>query len=163
MFLRRAAIVAVISLLAACGRAADPALALAESANAVARDGAGTIDVPAETAGYRNSAGADVPLPDGFPSDIVLPEKYAVVSVTTMGASQSVVLRSDEAMATLFGRFRADQAAGGWSETVSMQGMEGAMLGLQKDSRGMVVNFRQDMAGHTVLSLSLQPQVLANR
>ena len=78
-----------------------------------------------------------------------------------MGPSRSVVLRSDEAMTPLYERFRAAQSERGWEETVSMLGAEGAMLGFRKGARGVVANFRPDMEGRTLVSLSLQPQVVA--
>ena len=127
-----------------------------------ARGAADTAVVAADTTGeIRRATGADVRLPDDFPTDILLPERYVVVSVTTMGTSRSVVLRSDEAMAPLYERFRAAQAGSGWEETVSMLGVEGAMLGFRKGARGVVANFRPDMEGRTLVSLSLQPQVVA--
>ena len=90
----------------------------------------------------------------------MLPETYAVVSVVTMGASRSVVLRCDEAMPALYERFRVAQAARGWRETVSMLGPEGAMVVMSKGRRGVVANFRPDADGRTLVSLSLQPQTL---
>ena len=70
------------------------------------------------------------------------------------------VLRSDEPMTALYERFRTVQTGRGWEETVSVLGAEGAMLGFRKDARGVVANFRPDMEGRTLVSLSLQPQVL---
>ena len=59
-----------------------------------------------------------------------------MVSVTTMGPSRSIVLRSDEPMTALYERFRTVQTGRGWEETVSVLGAEGAMLGFRKDARG---------------------------
>lgn len=150
-----AASVAAACLLVACTRTPDTALALAESTR---QDATLPVSPPADTTGFQRKAGDDLPLPKGFPADILLPERFAVVSVTTMGTSLSVVLRSDVAMATLYEQFRAGQADRGWRETVSMQGVEGAMLGLHKDDRGVVANFRPDMQGSTLVSLSVQPE-----
>ena len=108
----------------------------------------------------RRDTGLVLQLPDDFPEDILLPDDYAVVSVTTMGPSRSIVLRSDEPMTALYERFRTVQTGRGWEETVSVLGAEGAMLGFRKDARGVVANFRPDMEGRTLVSLSLQPQVL---
>ena len=80
-----------------------------------------------------------------------------------MGAAQTVVLRTDAAMTPLYDRFRDAQHDRGWEETVSMQGVEGAMLGLRKDGRSVLANFRPDMQGRTIVSLSLQPQATAVR
>lgn len=147
----------LLVLLAACARTPDATEVLADAARG-ASDGAVAAAGPAGE--IRRATGADVRLPDDFPTDILLPERYAVVSVTTMGASRSVVLRSDEAMTPLYERFRAAQAERGWEETVSMLGVEGAMLGFRKGARGVVANFRPDMEGRTLVSLSLQPQVV---
>lgn len=159
MPLRSAFALVVVCLLAACGGGPDAGEALAETARAAAEPAGGR---PAQ-GGFQRDAGENLDLPAGFPVDIVLPEHYVVVSVMTMGPSQSVELRSDVAMATLFEQFRAGQVARGWQETVSMQGVEGAMLGFRKGSRGVLANFRPDMEGRTLVSLSLQPQVPASR
>lgn len=150
---------AVACLLAACSGGPDAGEALAETARAAADP----VTARPGQAAFQRDAGEHLVLPADFPVDIVLPEHYAVVSVMTMGPSQSVVLRSDATMATLFEQFRAGQSARGWQETVSMQGVEGAMLGFRKDSRGVLANFRPDMEGRTLVSLSLQPQVPASR
>ena len=153
-----AALSCAFALLAGCARTPDASEALVDTA----RGAADAATVTATAAGeIRRAAGADVRLPDDFPPDILLPERYAVVSVTTMGPSRSVVLRSDEAMTPLYERFRAAQSERGWEETVSMLGAEGAMLGFRKGARGVVANFRPDMEGRTLVSLSLQPQVVA--
>ena len=159
--------------LSGCARSPD---ALAETVpRADGSRGAPARGEPARAAGTPTGGGSlpageivrdtgiDLQLPADFPDDILLPDEYAVVSVTTMGPSRSVVLRSDESMATLYERFRAAQAERGWDETVSVLGVEGAMLGFRKDARGVVANFRPDMEGRTLVSLSLQPQVLPAR
>ena len=160
---RSATTVLVAGLLCGCGRAPDAADALAETARQ-------SVDTPRDRADTAVAAearaaigGADVRLPDDFPDDVQLPEQYAVVSVTTMGPTQSVVLRSDTPVAALFERFRTAQAGRGWEETVSMHGAEGAMLGFRKGRRGVVANFRPDMEGRTLVSLSLQPHLLPER
>ena len=152
-----AALSCAVALLAGCARTPDASEALVDTA----RGAADAATVTATAGEIRRAAGADVRLPDDFPPDILLPERYAVVSVTTMGPSRSVVLRSDEAMTPLYERFRAAQSERGWEETVSMLGAEGAMLGFRKGARGVVANFRPDMEGRTLVSLSLQPQVVA--
>ena len=152
-----AALSCAVALLAGCARTPDTSEALVDTA----RGAADAATVTATAGEIRRAAGADVRLPDDFPPDILLPERYAVVSVTTMGPSRSVVLRSDEAMTPLYERFRAAQSERGWEETVSMLGAEGAMLGFRKGARGVVANFRPDMEGRTLVSLSLQPQVVA--
>ena len=152
-----AALSCAVALLAGCARTPDASEALVDTA----RGAADAATVTATAGEIRRASGADVRLPDDFPPDILLPERYAVVSVTTMGPSRSVVLRSDEAMTPLYERFRAAQSERGWEETVSMLGAEGAMLGFRKGARGVVANFRPDMEGRTLVSLSLQPQVVA--
>ena len=152
-----AALSCAVALLAGCARTPDASEALVDTA----RGAADAATVTATAGEIRRAAGAEVRLPDDFPPDILLPERYAVVSVTTMGPSRSVVLRSDEAMTPLYERFRAAQSERGWEETVSMLGAEGAMLGFRKGARGVVANFRPDMEGRTLVSLSLQPQVVA--
>ena len=151
-----AVLACAVALLAACSRAPDATEVLAEAA----RGAADTAGAGSGAGEIRRATGVEVRLPDDVPADILLPERYVVVSVTTMGPSRSVVLRSDEPMAPLYERFRAAQVDGGWEETVSMLGAEGAMLGFRKGARGVVANFRPDMEGRTLVSLSLQPQVV---
>lgn len=153
--------------LGACGKNRDSAAeTLAEEAlEAQAKvrgaevrteDGRSTLDLPTEQGRLQHTVGEDVPLPDDFPNDVVLPEDYIVVSVMRMGPSQSVVLRSPEPLAALVERYQSGQAGHGWRETLSMQGPEGAALGFEKAKRGMLVNLRPDLEGQTTVSLSLQ-------
>ena len=153
-------------LLAACGQAQESASeALAEQALEAqagveveldAEDGVGTVTMETGEGALQHSTGEDVPLPDDFPGDVVLPAEYTVVSVMKMGPSQSVVLRSRETMNALYDRYRTGQADRGWKETLSMQGAEGSSLGFEKDERGMLVNLRPDIEGQTMVSLSLK-------
>jgi len=153
-------------LLAACGKAQESASeALAEQAleaqtgaevDLDTDDGVSTLTMETDEGQLQHSVGENVPLPDDFPKDVVLPDDYTVVSVMKMGPSQSVVLRSRETMATLYDEYKAGQASKGWKETMSMQGPEGAALGFEKDKRGMLVNLRPDIEGQTMVSLSLQ-------
>lgn len=153
-------------LLAACGKAQESASeALAEQAleaqtgaevDIETEDGASTVTMETAEGKLEHSAGENLPLPDDFPDDVVLPDDYTVVSVMKMGPSRSVVLRSRETMATLYDQYRTGQADQGWKETMSMQGAEGAALGFEKDKRGMLVNLRPDIEGQTIVSLSLQ-------
>jgi hypothetical protein len=153
-------------LLAACGKAQESASeALAEQAleaqtgaevDLDTEDGVSTLTMETDEGQLQHSVGENVPLPEDFPKDVVLPDDYTVVSVMKMGPSQSVVLRSRETMATLYDQYKAGQTGNGWKETMSMQGPEGAALGFEKDKRGMLVNLRPDIEGQTMVSLSLQ-------
>lgn len=153
-------------LLGACGKSseqtaealAEQALEASTGADVDIRDEDGVHRVTARTASGElvHSTGEDVPLPAGFPDDVLLPEDHQVVSVMTMGPATSVVLRSPEPAAEIFSRMRSAQAASGWKETLSMQGAEGSMLGFEKDGRSLLVNLRDDLDGRSVVSLSLQ-------
>lgn len=153
-------------LLAACGKTQESASeALAEQAlEAQARvgadlgtdDGVDTVTLRTDQGPLQHSTGENVPLPDDFPRDVVLPAEFTVVSVMKMGPSQSVVLRSRETLTTLYDQYRTGQADHGWKETLSMQGAEGASLGFEKDERDMLVNLRPDIEGQTMVSLSLK-------
>ena len=160
---RPAALAIVLLFAAACGRAPDVGTALEESTRETGDAATAAASMPVDAGETRRAPAADVRLPADFPADIRLPDDYAVVSVMTMGASQSVVLRSGEPMAALFEQFRTTQTERGWEETVSMQGVEGAMLGFHKAGRGVLANFRPDMEGRTLVSLSLQPQAPTTR
>jgi hypothetical protein len=159
-----AALFAIV--LAACGKAQESASeALAEQAleaqtgaevDLDTDDGVSTLTMETDEGQLQHSVGENVPLPEDFPKDVVLPADYTVGSVMKMGPSQSVVLRSRETMATLYDQYKAGQAGNGWKETMSMQGPEGAALGFEKDRRGMLVNLRPDIEGQTMVSLSLQ-------
>lgn len=153
--------------LAACGKAQESAAeALAEQAleaQAEAGDvgiqadgGRHTVQMQTEAGRLQHTVGENVPLPADFPTDVVLPGDYTVVSVMRMGPSQSVVLRSPEPVADLVERYKAGQSGHGWRETLSMQGPEGAALGFEKAQRGMLVNLRPDLEGQTTVSLSLR-------
>jgi hypothetical protein len=153
-------------LLAACGKAQESASeALAEQALEAqtgaeveldTEDGVSTVTMQTEEGQLQHSVGENVPLPENFPRDVVLPDDYTVVSVMKMGPTQSVVLRSRETMATLYDHYKTGQTDRGWKETMSMQGAEGASLGFEKGKRGVLVNLRPDIEGQTVVSLSLQ-------
>ncbi|HEU0153129.1 MAG TPA: hypothetical protein VFQ84_07275 [Arenimonas sp.] len=160
----------LLALLAAlstgCGRSQDQAAeALAEEALEAStgaeidienKDGVNRVTARTEQGELVHSSGENVPLPANFPADVRLPADYAVMSVMTMGPATSVVMRSPEPMSELFTGMRRDQAAGGWKETMSMQGADGSMLGFEKDGRSLLVNLRDDLDGQTVVSLSLQ-------
>ena len=164
---RRIAFAATVAacLLAACGSAHDStAEALAEQARESSREievrseaGTNEVTVEGQDGRYRHTTGENVSLPEDFPADVRLPDGYTVLSVMTMGPTQSVVLRSDASMSAIFEHFKSAQADEGWKETVSMQGAEGSMLGFEKDERGVLVNLRPDIEGNTIVSLSLQP------
>lgn len=153
-------------LLAACGKAQESASeALAEQALEAqtgaeveldTEDGVSTVTMKTEEGQLQHSVGENVPLPEDFPKDVVLPDDYTVVSVMKMGPTQSVVLRSRETLSVLYDQYKTGQADQGWKETMSMQGAEGAALGFEKDRRGMLVNLRPDIEGQTMVSLSLQ-------
>jgi hypothetical protein len=152
--------------LSACGNSEEAASeALAEQALEAStgadvdieeEDGVHRVTARTEQGELVHSTGEDVPLPDGFPSDITLPADHQVMSVMTMGPATSVVLRSPEPASEIFSQLRRDQAAAGWKETMSMQGADGSMLGFEKDGRSLLVNLRDDLDGQSVVSLSLQ-------
>lgn len=154
-----------LALLAGCGNGADEAAAaLAEQARVAEHGGAPAgqaaahqeISFPTEDGTLLHVQGEDVALPEDFPDDIELPEGYTLVSVMTMGANQSLVMQSDQGPAGLFEHFQQGQASQGWTETLSMQGTGGWMLGFEKDRRGLLVNLSSDVDGRTVVSLSVQ-------
>jgi hypothetical protein len=158
---------ALSACLAACGKNRDSAAetlaeqaleaqAKARDAEVRTEDGRSTLDLQTDEGRLQHTVGENVPLPDDFPTDVVLPEHYTVVSVMRMGPSQSVVLRSPEPLTALVERYQSGQAGHGWRETLSMQGPEGAALGFEKAKRGMLVNLRPDLEGQTTISLSLQ-------
>ena len=152
--------------LSACGNSEEAASeALAEQALEAStgadvdieeEDGVHRVTARTEQGELVHSSGENVPLPDGFPSDITLPADHQVMSVMTMGPATSVVLRSPEPASEIFSQLRRDQAAAGWKETMSMQGADGSMLGFEKDGRSLLVNLRDDLDGQSVVSLSLQ-------
>jgi len=154
------------ALLAGCGSGAEKAAeALAEQARQAAD--AGTATGPAQAGRQQirfrtdegtllHVQGAHVALPDDFPADIGLPEGYTLVSVMTMGATQSLVMQSEQGLPSLFEHFQTGQASRGWTETLSMQGTGGWMLGFEKEKRDLLVNLSSDVDGRTVVSLSVQ-------
>jgi hypothetical protein len=158
----------VLALLAGCGNGAEEAAqALAEQARqsegrevpgGQAQAGRQEIRFQTEDGTLLHVQGGDVALPEDFPEDIALPEHYTLVSVMTMGANQSLVMQSDQGMPSVFEHFQSRQAGHGWTETLSMQGTGGWMLGFEKDRRGLLVNLSSDVDGKTVVSLSVQPR-----
>ena len=159
--------VATLALgLSACGKSQEQASeALAEQAleastgadvDVETEDGVHRVTARTEQGELVHSSGENVPLPDGFPTDITLPASYQVMSVMTMGPATSVVLRSPEPASEIFSQMRRGQSGAGWKETLSMQGADGSMLGFEKDGRSLLVNLRDDLDGQSVVSLSLQ-------
>ncbi len=158
---------AILALgLSACGNSQEAASeALAEQAleattgaeiDVENEDGVHRVTARTEQGELVHSSGENVPLPDGFPTDITLPADYQVMSVMTMGPATSIVMRSPEPAAEIFSQLRDGQAGSGWKETMSMQGAEGSMLGFEKDGRTALFNLRDDLDGKSVVSLSLQ-------
>lgn len=157
-----------LALLAGCGDDADMAAeALAEQARqagngeaAPGPESAGSPEIRFETEHglLKRSEGEDVALPEDFPDDIRLPEDYTLVSVMTMGATQSLVMQSEQGLPGLFEHFQRSQAGQGWTETLTMKGTGGWMLGFEKEKRGLLVNLSSDVDGKTVVSLSVQPR-----
>lgn len=156
-----------LALLAGCGGngADEAAEALAEQARLAAavdasagENGAARQDINFETRDgtLRRSEGEDVTLPEDFPADIRLPEDYTLVSVMTMGPTQSLVMQSERGMPSLYEHFQSGQAGQGWTETLSMRGTGGWMLGFEKEKRSLLVNLSSDVDGRTVISLSVQ-------
>ncbi|GAB2500338.1 hypothetical protein [Arenimonas alkanexedens] len=164
----RALLFAVILALGlcACGKSheetaealAEQALQASTGAEIDIQDANGVHRVTARTEQGEmvHSTGDNVPLPEGFPSDITLPADYRVMSVMTMGDSTSIVMRSPEPVTENFLRIREGQAAGGWTETLSIQGADGSTLGFEKAGRQVLVNLRDDQEGKSVVSLSLK-------
>ena len=161
-------VAAVLSAgLAACGRAgestaetmAEQALRAQQEAGTAGtgeQDGQRRLDLDTSQGRIEHTVGDDVPMPDDFPRDVVLPQQYVVVSVMRLGPSRSLVLRSPEPVSELVQRYKSGQSRQGWRETMSMQGPEGAALGFEKNDRGLLVNLRPDIEGQTTVSLSLR-------
>lgn len=157
-----------LALLAGCGDAGETtAAALAEQARQASNGDAAAVQVDAggnvisfqtEDGTLRRSEGDDVALPDDFPADIRLPDDYTLVSVMTMGPAVSLVMRSDQAVPRLYDDFQSRQTGQGWTETLSMKGTGGWMLGFEKGKRGLLVNLSSDVDGKSVVSLSVQPR-----
>lgn len=157
------AAVTALVLIAGCGESADKAAqALAEQARQAANDDAGPdnqeIGLQTEYGLLPRAEGDDVALPDEFPEDIRLPDDYTLVSVMTMGPTLSLVMQSDRGVASLYEHFQSGQSGEGWTETLSVKGSGGWMLGFEKDRRGLLVNLSSDVDGKTVVSLSVRPR-----
>ena len=109
-------VAAVLSAgLAACGRAgestaetmAEQALRAQQEAGTAGtgeQDGQRRLDLDTSQGRIEHTVGDDVPMPDDFPRDVVLPQQYVVVSVMRLGPSRSLVLRSPEPVSELAGR-----------------------------------------------------------
>lgn len=152
-----------LALLAGCGDNADTtAAALAEQARQASNsegevdDGAHVISFQTEDGTLRRSEGDDVALPEDFPDDIRLPDDYTLVSVMTMGPTVSLVMQSEQAVPRLYDDFQNRQVGQGWTETLTMKGTGGWMLGFEKGKRGLLVNLSSDVDGKSVVSLSVQ-------
>lgn len=115
-----------------------------------------TVTVRTEQGTLKQSSGDNVALPSDFPSDITLPDGHKVMSVMTMGPVTSVVLEVPGSASEVFADFKSDHASQGWKETLSMQGADGSMLGLEKGKRHLLVNMGTSQQGGTTVSLSLQ-------
>ncbi len=168
---RRLPLIAALALalvLSACGNAEEKAAeTLAEKALEANSDqdvdvdidndeNGQTVTIQTEQGTLKQSSGDNVALPDDFPTDVILPGDYKVMSVMTMGPVTSVVLEVPEATSSVFTDIKSGQANQGWKETLSMQGADGSMLGFEKGDRSLLVNLGKSEAGGTMLSLSLQ-------
>ena len=160
------AAVALALVLSACGKAQDKAAeTLAEKAleassgqdvDIQSTDDGQTVTFKTDQGTIKQSTGDNVALPDGFPTDVLLPDDYKVMSVMTMGAVTSLVLQSPDAPSDLFKQFKSGQTDQGWKETMAMQGTDASMLGFEKEQRSLLVNLSNSEEGGTMVSLSLQ-------
>ena len=160
------AALALALLLSACGKAQDKAAetlaekALEASAGQnvdvdVDEDGQ-TVTIQTDQGTIKQSTGDNLVLPEGFPTDVGLPDGYKVMSVMTMGEVTSLVLESARSPSDVFTHFKTGQADQGWKETLAMQGADGSMLGFEKENRSLLVNMGPSESGGTTISMNLQ-------
>lgn len=160
------AAVALAMVLSACGKSGEKA-AETLAGKALEANSGQDLDVVIDDDGQtvalqggqdtpRQSSGDNVVLPDGFPTDIALPDDYRLMSVMTMGPVTSVVLEVPGPPSDVFADLKSGQAGQGWKETLSMQGMDGSTLGFEKGDRSLLVNLGNSEQGGTTMSLSLQ-------
>ena len=147
-----------------CQKAADAATEAAiERASGtdvdIARDG-DTVTVQTAEGTLAMQSGNALPLPDGFPEDVHLPDDYVVNSVMDMGGAQIIGMTAPGDVGGLFAGARAGMADAGWKQVMAMQhSADSAMLSFEKDARTAVLAFNQDGAADGVqVSVQLQAE-----
>ncbi len=92
-----------------------------------------------------------LPLPEDFPGDVALPERYAVESVLELGSVSSITLTVPDQPATLFTATRDGMRKAGWEQTISLQqSADYAVLGWRKDARETSFTFVGNSSGTTM-------------
>lgn len=158
-----AALVASVAL-AGCGKSAEEAASEAAIRAAtgehatVERDGDATTISTGDGA-MRMTAGDDLALPDGFPSDVYLPDKYRVRSVMELDGADVISVSAPGTMSSVFDEASATMQRQGWKQVMAMQRDSHRMLGFEKDARQarmMLVAAEND---EVMLNLQMQPMV----
>jgi ABC-type Fe3+-hydroxamate transport system substrate-binding protein len=160
----RVTALALLALLAGCGK--SPAEALAEKAvSAIASQQAGkkvevqkngdTVVIQTEQGTVSMTGGDNVKLPKDFPSDVFLPKDYTVTAVLDMGQARNIGLRTATPPGDLFAEAGAMMKAHGWEQTLAMQQADGGLLAYRKGARMASLTFGRDGEA-TAMNLQLQ-------
>jgi hypothetical protein len=144
-----------LSCLGGCQKAADAATeaAIERASGAkvdIQRDG-DAVTIQTAEGELAMQSGDALPLPDGFPEDVHLPDDYVVNSIMDMGGAQVVGMTAAGSVGSLFADARTGMARSGWKQVMAMQhSADSAMLSFEKDARTAVLSFNQDDAADGV-------------
>ncbi|WP_374603429.1 hypothetical protein [Arenimonas sp.] len=122
-----------------------------------ARAGNQTLTLETEEGLYSATSGDDLPLPAGFPADVVLPRDAQIGSVTELGPTISLGAHSPRSVALVFEEFRQAQQAAGWSEARVEADAAVRVTGFDKAGRHLEANFVEEAGGGTTLALTVGP------
>lgn len=145
-------------LVAGCERAADPSADAGAAAGAVVADDAGRTGPGDAASTPALRSGEALPLPEDFPEDVYLPDRYAVTSVIAMHGTQVVSVTSRGKVSQLFDDARSAMEHAGWTQVMSMQhSADNAMLSFEKGGRATVFSFnRGEGADAVVIGVQLR-------
>jgi hypothetical protein len=102
------------------------------------------------------ASGGRVLLPADFPDDLFLPTTYGVSSVMDIGGARLVNLESNGSVASMFDAARAEMERKGWSQTLSMQQADSAMLGFRRGRREATYSFTRRNGDQLMIGIQLR-------
>ena len=102
------------------------------------------------------ASGSGVLLPADFPDDLFLPATYGVSSVMDIGGARLVNLESNGSVGSMFDAARAEMERKGWSQTLSMQQADSAMLGFRRGRREATYSFTRRNGDQLMIGIQLR-------
>lgn len=152
------ALLAAVALSPACKKAQDMATeaAIEHATGAKVDKDGNALTIKTEAGDMKITTGengASVPLPTGFPSDIILPDKHKVASAMDVGGAQLINLTTPTALAAVYADTDKAMQAAGWKREMAMQATDSGSLAYSKAKRQVFYQLLAADDGGTQLSI----------